>query len=107
MVLPMEQPGVPLRATQLGVGLTIDKSEEGEPVAAVLISTWITTEDQEGQPTTVCVLLDPDVAAQIGASVISLAAEAKLLQDHMSQMTPEQLQEYMQQVQMRNARGLN
>lgn len=85
----------PVRFDTLGLGLTIDNGE-----ADVLISTG--TPDNP-----VFVVLTPEVAAQIGATMVALSTEATVLQAQISQMTPEELQEYLTEVQRRNSRGLN
>ena len=85
----------PIRCDNLGLGLTIDGGE-----VDVLISTG--TEDQA-----VYIVLTPEVAAQIGASVMALSTEAVILQKQLAEMTAEELQEYLTEVQRRNARGLN
>lgn len=84
-----------IRYNTLGLGLTIDEGE-----ADVLLSTG-----NEEQP--IFIVLTPEIAAHIGAAMMALSTEAVVLQGQLSAMTPEELEEYLKEVQLRNARGLN
>jgi len=85
----------PIRCDNIGLGLTINDGD-----VDVLLSTG--TEDQP-----VYVVLAPEVAQAIGVSMLGLAVEASVLQEKLAAMEPEQLEEYLKEVQRRNARGLN
>ena len=85
----------PIRCDTLGLGLTINEGE-----VDVLLSTG--TEEQP-----VFVVLTPEITRAIGVSMLGLATEASVLQEQLAAMTPEQLEEYLTDVQRRNARGLN
>jgi hypothetical protein len=89
------EPAIPIRYNSLGIGLTIDEGE-----VDVVITTG--TEDAP-----IVVLMTPEVAAQIGAALMALATEATVLQGRVSELTLEELETYLTQVQRRNAAGLN
>jgi hypothetical protein len=85
----------PLRCEALGLGVVID---EGQPALVI-------TTGADDQP--IFVVLQPDVAFEVGMTLMTLATEARILADQLADMTPEQVQETLNEIQRRNLRDSN